>query len=366
LQEVSREGKEILTLGVYGPLGLSTQDALLAFNRSSEDYYLELQPYASVDALNLAIASGEGPDLLNVSGFPVAAYARKNLFYDLSSVIGDPAQYYENVLELTKIGGVQVSVLTGFSLDALAVQSQYAEEAAELTWEDYKDLMEATGLYGQRYWEFILPSFLTSSLDSFVDHEHKTAYFTSELFYDFLATLLNFTADDTAEVGTEAVDVLLNGTYMFSSDNSLSQYHYIGFPSPSGSNLTVNGLDHLNLAILQQSDHIEGAEAVVQFFLSSDWQESQTFTLPLRKDALSAAVELTNSVAGVTDSVPEGSLSRLERLIAAADNSAEYDAELYQIAADELPALFRGEKTIEETAEIIQSRAMIYLSEQYD
>jgi ABC-type glycerol-3-phosphate transport system substrate-binding protein len=152
---------------------------------------------------------------------------------------------------------------------------------------------------------------------------------------------------------------------MFSSDNSLSQCHYIGFPSPSGSNLTVNCLDHLNPAILQSRDHIEGAEAVVQFFLSPDWQESQTFTLPLRKDALSAAVELTNSVAGVTDSVPEGSLSRLERLITVADNSAEYDAERYQIAAEELPAPFCGEKTIEETAEIIQSRAMIYLSEQY-
>lgn len=366
--EITREEKTVVTLGVYGPLGGSGEDAAQAFNRISDEYYVEVISYDSVQDLNLALAANEGPDLLNVSGFPVRAYAKQGLFMNLSGLIGDKNEYFDNILELMNYDGQLISVITSYTLDAMAVDASYVQDCEAMTWDDYAQLMDETGFYAHRYWEYILPSFLTTSLEAFVDYEVPNAQFDSDAFCTYIGTLLNLSRNESVEPTNLITDTRIAGTNVFvvNRENTATPgYSYIGFPNFQGLGISANYFSDLNLAIFSGCACVDGAQEFITFLLSPAWQETLNCTLPILRSALTTTDQVTSILSGTQNLTTNEDLERLVHLIESVNTSSSYDAELYTITAEELPALFLGEKTLSETVKVIQSRASIYLSEQY-
>lgn len=366
--KITREGKTVVTLGGYGPLGISCEDATQAFNRISGEYYVEVISYDSAQDLNLALAANKGPDLLNVSGFPVRSYAKQGLFMDLSGLIRDKNEYFDNILELMNYDGQLISVITSYTLDAMAVDASYVQDCEALTWDDYAQLMDETGFYIHRYWEYVLPSFLTTSLEAFVDYEMPCAQFDSDSFYTYIETLLNLSRNENIEPTDLITDTSIAGTNVFVANRenpATPAYSYVGFPNIQGYGISANYLSGLNLAIFSDSACVDGAQEFIAFLLSPAWQENLNCTLPILRRALKTTDQLTSILSGTQELTSAEDLDRLIHLIESANTSSSYDADLYTIAAEELPALFLGEKTLSETVKVIQSRASIYLSEQY-
>ena len=74
-----------------------------------------------------------------------------------------------------------------------------------------------------------------------------------------------------------------------------------------------------------------------------------------------------NSETGETEEIyaidPE-QIDQLRELIASTDKKANYDSDIFEIVSEEAAAFFQGQKTAEDVAKLIQSKANIFVNEQ--
>ena len=65
------------------------------------------------------------------------------------------------------------------------------------------------------------------------------------------------------------------------------------------------------------------------------------------------------------DPMTQADVDNMMKLLTSADHTVRFDIDLWKIVDEEAQAFFSGQKSVDETAAMIQSRATIYLSEQY-
>ena len=57
-------------------------------------------------------------------------------------------------------------------------------------------------------------------------------------------------------------------------------------------------------------------------------------------------------------------IDQLRELIASTDRKANYDSDIFEIVSQEAAAFFQGQKSAEDVAKLIQSKANIFVNEQ--
>lgn len=411
-----RQEKVTLTLASFGK-NKELESYVKLFNERQEDIVVEIEEYGlswltgedGIDAVRREIALGKGPDLINYgkefTGNSLAGNYTVNLLpyleKDESLKLED---FFGNILEVFYYQGELRAIPIGFSLRTLAgpeerlggKESWNVEEMMEY----YRDREAGMILYpGETKWD-VYGTICTGSLEYYIDWEEGKCCFDGQEYRNILefANLFPDTLDFAPEDSPMRImregrallyPVSLTDVYDICSAEVAfggREVAYIGYPAEGSGGAAVFPSD-IMLAVSEGSGHKEEAWSFIAQLLSEEYQEEKRNEFPIRREALEKQLEEAMEITYLADEegrqIPEVksriqwegeeavdiyALSGEERealmkMITSARMSGARDPFLSEIFAEEIAAYFNGEKSLDETVDIIQSRAAIYVGE---
>ena len=371
--------------------------------------------------LNTEIMSGNVPDMILTDGLPVRQYAAKGLLEDLYPYIdadmGRDA-LITPVLDADSEDGKLYELPLSFSIVTATGLESVVGGYTSWTLADLEDALsklnpDATIFNVDATRANVLSYCLYMNADTFVDWETGTASFDSQEFIDYL----NFAAQFPTEFDYNTFDwndYEQDAVRMRNGDQLLSMYGtiygfdgisqtfaelggdlcYIGFPSTSGhdgSSFSVSA----PIAITTKCRDKDGAWSFIASALTDEYQGDQYY-FPITKSAFDALAEkameknyeydengdILLDENGEPVEASKGGFSygdgpmievyamtqeqydTVNGLIENTNRIMRYDQSLMEIINDEAGAFFAGEKTAEETAQLIQNRVQLYMAEQ--
>lgn len=360
---------------------------------------------------NAVSSSSECPDLLDLADLDVHKYAGKKALEDLSSYMEEDGfrreDFLENALKGYTINGRLVCIPKFFTFSTVVGRANQAGEGSGWTAEDYFKLLAdypgnigAVLYYGQSDGETLIKNFFHYYyLNEYVDWEKGKCSFDSQEFYNLAEQIFNHNGDGRGRndlMGILPQDVMFKvdeiGNFVgyfslvsaFEGDISL-----VGYPNTEGYPLHKANVRDC-IGILSHSGNKEGAWEFIKYYLNMDEGEFISY-FPTRLDLLeSMAQEAVTSVGSYKDGKPvpykdgDGEM-QLKGYVFVGDVGIPYyyipqeyvDATMdairqvdftplseeqqaiINIVSEEMSYYLNGVKTVEEVAEIIQSRAEI-------
>lgn len=351
--EESTEPRQIITLGIVSGL---TDGSVERFNATNIDYTVEIVYYESVEALGLAMATGNAPDLLDLRQIPVSAYINKGILEDLTPWFEasdlNEADYFASVIELTRNQGKCYSVVTSFSLGGIAADNSLTQGLSSWSFDEMQQITDGNI-------EFSRP---LQDLFCF-DNE---SYFTTERITAILEFAKALRQQETSDDGA-AFDCIISGVDDVAWNRMMYQHtwpegvNYLGYPSDDGTGLALKADLGIELAMVATSNNKAGAWEYIKYTLSEE-NQGLSYFFPVRIASYDKICsELLNEDGS---QVTEEDIKACKELIESADIIVREDSSVLSIIEEEAAAYFAGDKTAEETAKIIQNRVQTYLSEQ--
>ncbi len=393
--------RSVIRFATTDPNGLDSlvREAIREWNIQNPGCPIEVVDYSvyatqdsSLSAAKLLadMVAGDIPDIYDFSLSSIdtipssAQFARRGLLEDLYPYIdNDPElsreDFIPGIMSAMEIDGGLYELAHSFSLVTTFASSQVLGYNAELT---YKDLnfMAANSEYFDSVFDkyrgrmWLLGNILDASGSKLVDWTKGECYFDSDYFHSLLETMKAI-----PEEGEE----MPSPTLYKSVSMSTGLLYYVitndlwmasTAPLAYGEDYCFPGLPELGSAIYPNccygiSAYSQNKELCWQFlrqFLTQEYDSK--FYLSPRKDALAQRVEETWTGFGpeVQQYNPQG-LEAMEKLRDIAMNCStvmRHDPEIWQIVYSQSLAYFAGDKSLEETAEQIQSRVSLYMAEQ--
>ncbi|MCL2628627.1 MAG: extracellular solute-binding protein [Oscillospiraceae bacterium] len=396
------------------------------FNELNLNYEIEIKDYfaengnASITMYNLDLISGNAPDIMLISQdtfMPLRSYFDKGVFIDLYELIDADADinredFVESIIKAHETNGKLYSISDSVVIQTLTGKTSLVGADMGQTWDEFFAFLDEhpealpfspkTSIFSK---ENFVVQMVLNSLSTFIDEDKNECYFEADEFLKLLEYAWRFPEerrDDNVDVSgfyTEDKLLLLNH---FSGFNYLNitgidvlfkeEITYKGFPVNDGSNGALF-LPNARFAITSQTQNIEGAWEFVKFILTdfqnSGWIEKSDFgsDFSVRKDKINRAVVAAlgdkdrifeshgddykheiyiEGIPGFVEAVFPTE-EDVQKIIDLVDSTTKIWRQDYYIIwmtiYEELPAYFNGQKTAEDVARIIQSKASIYLAE---
>ena len=384
-------------------------EATQSFNALSPATPLESVWYTdNENELKLSLAAGDAPDLISLDGFDYEIYADKGVFCNLYDWLdADPALSSDALLtpilkamEWSDHTLYQIS--PSFYLQSMYVSPSVWDAEQPFTLPNIAQWMEehpdaAFTAYADTPGD-LLSLLLDGCMDDYVNYTERTCDF-GDSFVQLLTDVSSWAERDSENAILEE-NAFQSGS-LLCGWNQLKSFD--GFHALLDQGLTVSvgfpGQDHASVfagsvmryAICSGTDHTDLAWQFIQTTLSADYQKTVPW-LPLLKsewdrraqkameetppavteaylnpadaalggNTATAAVTLP-PVCGLTQEELDSMRALVDQVSGFGGNT---DLELRTIIFDEVDAYFSGQKSAQDTADVIQNRAEIYLSEQ--
>lgn len=415
--------KQVLTLGGLYISDSGLISDIVRFNKSNDNYRVTLKDYSKyntdadpeggVTQLNNDITAGNVPDILMVDNYnmPLASYIQKGVFEDLYTWLDNDTEmsredFLSNVLEAFSVDGKLYQFPIGFSIATAAGKTSVVGDRTSWTIDELREVMKQYP--DSSVFDLVSQSELLTACamyfgDSYINPYEGTCDFTSEEFI----SLLEWAAEFPAEIDYEALDedywmneysryrenevlLYIASPYGFDDIKQTKDYYFgeemtlIGFPVSEGNGSVI--MSDTSMAISAQSSLKEGAWEFIKYFLTEEYQsDDDNWCFPVRNDVLEAQakeatepdyyldengnkVEYDNTI-GINGTVitiyplTEEEAEKYLEFVKSVDKTMFYNEELVQIIMEECESYFAGSKTAEATAEVIQRRASLYMSE---
>lgn len=412
--------KMVLTYGTMYLAYFANRD-IVAFNKQSDKYRIEVKQYGDdntdyqtkKDLFIADISSGKGPDIIDLSFAPIALdeFEKLGILEDLNPYLDKDKEIkredlVENALKTYEINGKLYSIMPNFGIMTLLGKVSDVGDGRTWTLDEMIELvdkqpenMEIISYFTKA---IALRRICTMNIDEFINQETGECNFENDEFYKALDFANRFPAEreyDPNEPSEFAKiksgDLLLSQT-LFTSVQQYQLYEAmhnedvnpIGFPTTgdSGSSLMANGT---TVAISANSENKEGVWEFIRFNLMPDRQEniqSANGGFPMLNSALEKKfedemkTEYYEDVDGTQKETPKSywstgdfqvevyavtkeQVDAVRNMIDTAGYERTLDSEVFGIVEEEAAAYFEGQKTAQEVAEIIQSRAQIFVNE---
>lgn len=377
------------------------QTTAARFNSSSDDYYVSIIDYSdggtldmetAAMRLNADIISGAFPDMICVSSVSPFPYMRNDLLVDMTSLMeNDPDVGIRDISianALRQDDGLYYLAGT-YSFETMLAKRELFGDACGWTVEEYLHLDESLPddvmtIYNMTH-EAYLEHIIKRTMNDYVNWTSGTCSFDGEDFINLLsaAKKIRETPEDPNNMifgsGAQIVGGGLRMTALiwvdevcelkYSEQQAGCELSFIGWPSANGK----NGSDiHLYdpVAILSNGDNIDGCWAFVKHMLTSPAESALPVYMPqLQKILDTAKTQGIDAMLNAPGSDPiklnDADIEKLMTVITSIENTAIYDEALFSIIQSEYNAYMGSAQTAEEAAARIQSRAAIYLAEQY-
>jgi hypothetical protein len=412
--------KEVIILGQNGMWGMTTS-MIREFNKTNEKYRIVARDYyqyatmddyeASYTQMNNDIISGNMPDILLLDTYQldVSAYISKGLFTDLREFIEkDPEladkEFLENVFRAASGGDKWYCLVPGFSVNTIVGKSSILGDRQGWNFDEFVALMDSLPEGTQSFSEMTNLNFISQFMyycsQDFVDPATGKCNFNSPEFISILEYANTFPErinyDDydenywmnyqdqyrTGETILQQTNIYNVASYKYLVSNFGEEVTFVGYPTKS-----LKGSSFANstpIAISSKSSNKEGAWEFVRTYLLDEYQKQGYDGMPVRKDIfLEKAQEAmnrpyymdgdnkveydeTNYINGEEVIMPPLTQEQVDKVVTfieSVDTTMNYNQDLIDIISEETAPFFQGQKTAAEVADIIQSRAQIFVNE---
>lgn len=387
--------KQTLIVGEGMALGMLDLVAR-RFNRSNENYRVEVEAFGYAELENVAKGSGSVPDIIDVHVIDMALLKDKQLLEELEpwlekSKVISRKDIADAAYEAGTLDGKLYSIVPKYSITGL-VTSGNAVGMKGFTMKDYAAKAAANPdamVMAPENTKNLLLQTLPGMMDRFVDWKKGKCKFDGKEFSEYLSLLKGLNLDLQNKGGDDQNTIhsgLTRGTVLydlFSCSGPEDFYRNItqkkgsleivGYPTRDGkAYYAVYPLQQY--AIYSGSECKEGAWAFLEFLLSEEqqnWNEDRHGRMvgfPANRNALerdltlSASEEDEKAEKEGMEEAREAVRYMLEHAHPSQIDGRNY--EIFYIIYDELEAFLRGDKSLEDTAEVIQRRASLYMNEQ--
>ncbi len=392
-------------------MNYNMREHVIKFNRTNEEYRINIKTYVDDDSSNWEdaqtqfqadVASGTAGDFFVADGnISVDNLIAKGALADLSGLIDKDEvlnrdDFISNILDILSVDGKLYCVAESFYINTLVGKT--SDVGTGKSW-SFKDVVELVKSHpDSQLMQYVtktdgLSTMVMYSMDSFYNSETGECKFDSEDFISLLELCNTFPKEydyDSGESESTA-SLLRSGKVLLTSVNMSSfsdiqmypalygePVNFIGFPTNSGSGSVV-GFNN-RFCVAAKSKNKEGAWAFIRSFLLPDNQNKLDWNLPVNKAAfeqkIADAMKEQDDNGGVTNSIwwyddveitigplTEEDAQAVRDMVYNATTEATYDQQLMNIITEEAEYYFNGEKSAQEIAGIIQSRAQLYIDE---
>ena len=366
------------------------------------------------------IMSGQVPDLIAVNQLPYSQLAAKGLLEDLYPYLDqDPelkrGDFFPNVLQALEVNGGLYQVTPCFDVETLAGATSVVGDKPGWT---YKDLYaalatmpegcEPLNMYTTR--NDVLETLLFADLDHYVDWTTGKCSFDSEEFCQMLEFAARFPESipdnmewESAETRIAEGRQMLTQAYLYSVDSLTwtdmlfgeQGCTYIGYPTNDGVG-SIMEFD-AGYAMSAACKHKDAAWEFLRSFLTEEIQEgNQIWGIPVSLKAFQK--KLDEAMTPEYEKDEEGNIlldengekvmiarnwywkddgtevpiyamsqeqaDKLWEAVTTCTKVKGYDTSILEIVSEQAQAFFAGQKTAQDVARLIQSKASIYVNEQ--
>ena len=395
-EDGSAPEKRVLQLAVVtggGSVSYDFEQLVQAFNTSQDRYRIAYETYsdsayddgaASLDVLRTQIMAGQGPDLFafyDLNGFNPPALRAEAVCADLLPLTKEfltEEALLPGLYGLLEQDGAMYELPLTVRIDTLIAPARFVPEPG-VTLEDLERARAQLpeGWVPVDSWNTPDNLFGLCALfciGAFTDRETATCRFDSQEFCDYLTWCRSWGGDGSTPDSPETTLVSLGwissvswlagrGAY-YAQKWGEPGYTYAGFPVESGSGSAYNILTSLGLG--PQCRDLDGAKAFFAFCFSYQ-QENK---IPANSSLLRA--EMDDFLAGnrtdwygEVEVLDESDAAQFYALLETITVRTGQDRALEDILCEEAAGYFAGSISAEQAAQNIQSRAGIYLQEQY-
>ena len=356
-------------------------DAITSFNLEHSNVEIVGVPYASAQALQLMLTS-DPPDLIYWTGSEAEGspafqnYARRGCLTDLETLIEedpelDLSDFYPNVIGAARdLGGGLYALPMQFYLRTLSAPAEYVGTNMGWTCSDLRTAAEQMP-EGMILWEGLdqttaLSHLLEVNVQRFADLARSTCDFENQSFYDLLTLCRDCFPAEGGAMGDAllAFETTVGTMGNIASDTMKRMAEQgrtlIGYPDAGGNGFNMVFGSLISICALGQQQ--AAAWEFYRGLMGYDYQcATSGLQLCIRVDAQNAKEDWFLEVR--PDLTREESLAA-RVLTAGVQSVTVFDSPISPIVLEEAGAFFAGDRTVEETARIIQSRVEIYLGEQ--
>lgn len=362
-------------------------EIITMYNETSNQYQIVPVAYTSETALQLMITSCEvdiinwGESILQQSDGPNAQmYASKGYLLDLeSSQLSDSIDtsiFIERIITLDKetYGGLYTLPLSFYGRTLIG-KTEYVGDGSGWTLSDVISVAECLPddivLYSGVTQSVFLELMLDCVINDFFDTSTKTADFCNSEFYGLLELCKTKFPQEPSEEFDTAESLLyvtpLQGYVGIFGEGFLATAEEqglcaIGYPlRDAGSGNGVNLAFVNELSICANTKNLDGAADFFAYVFSDEIQKRNTMFSPVQSIFESNEKSYVTENNACTQELSEAAMEYIYN----ASSIAMRSSPISKIVLEEASAFFSGDKSVEDVADIIQSRVEIYLSEQY-
>lgn len=374
-----------------------------------------------VDQLKNDIISGNAPDMICVyDSSVISALSGKGVFADLYPMMENDSNlnkdmFLPNIISALETNGKLYSIAPSFNVVTYAGKTKYLEGKENWTMDEFVDtcnnLPEGMKAFKGSDTKTDVYYNIVSYIANFIDYENKKCSFDSDEFIKFLEFCNTFpdtspTQPDYETASQEEMDAyysdmdtqclndkaLLDSVYI----SSLRDYAVakvgtfgdditlVGIPSSDGQGATISVSN--SFAILNDSGCKEAAWEFIKTFFSEEYQNS-LYNLPviekyfdikadecmekpyyLNEDGEKEYYDNTWFIGDHEVNVPPLTQEERDYIADYVKNATKiqdvYGGDVFEICDEEIQAYFKGEKSAEDAAKMIQNRVSILISEQ--
>lgn len=412
--------KKELTLGAVW-VDDSVKRAVIDFNKTSEEYHISVKEYAHDDyesgmiQFQADLTSGNGPDIIDFSNLNYSLYANKGVFEDLYPYMEKSgiakSEFLPNVLTAYEVDGKLYGMPVSFGISTIIGKQSELGDIKGWTLSEMLDFMESKKpeeIFSYNSQQNMLYALVYGNINEFIDWETGECSFNGPDFIRVLeyAAQLPEEFDYNDEEEGEATKIRKNTLYLMrtsvSSVTEMQMYNgmfgetvtYVGYPNADRVGNRIAPVGSGSLAISSKSKNKDAAWSFVQTLLSEEYQKSLCNSwgsngFPVRESALDYLFEQSMTPEYDTDengeqverpkttwgygndfeitiyAAKQEEIDQIRSLIDSAIGRWENDTDedLNNIISEETEPFFKGQKSAEEAANVIQNRIQVYVNE---
>ena len=371
------------------------QSCKIKIERESEQNFEDFR-----NRIIMELVSGKGPELMWVSEDDMYILAEKGVLMDLSEIIPKEImdELIPGVIQAGTVDGTLVGITPEISFYTMITSNEiWNEDSWNLS--DILTLVESREDWGPPFFHHLwrlngyslfFDLFARDCYHTpFMDIEQGISYFDQKEFKTALAICKKYGMEEGSEVNAnELMQQLKNGesigkmTYVYNGLQSFSSlmkdcgddFHIVGYPSETGQGNYLSSEGYLVVNV--NAEHVKEISEFIAYLLSYENQ----FTVDcacVRRDVIENCIGLsydnqpmmlrsdTERIFTPLDLKPDGT-TYLEEYLAFLDSCVaepHFPTAISTILSEELPAYFNGDKSVDDTAEIIHRRVQLYFDE---
>lgn len=405
-------GTKTLTLAVFQGKSSGLSQWVNLYNENHSDVKIEIvnylenypDPYEALNQIKIEISAGKGPDIINFGRGYSPIDASCGMLVDLYPFLQedesfDKRDFYYNILEAFGVGDSLYVLVPSYRIDTYVTTNK---ELADLDRMNIKQLVDAYNMLDEESILFpgetkkaVFGMLCYGSLENYIDWGDGICHFTSDSFKDILhfanqfPLSLNWADDYSAKEiymeGRALLDqVSIGNVYEIAATRMLhgKTPTYIGYPFDAGCGSMADIAD-LAIGINVTSKNKEDAWRFIRSLLDSEFQDNIQNGLPLRVSSLEHKLEnamrteydvngekIVKEVLRFDGEEPVNiyeisseDAETLKSIVRKIEHNATVDRNLYTILLEEVDYLFNEDRNADDVADIIQSRASVYINE---